>query len=367
MAGDIIQEVSGKYVPPVALSEKAYVKDMEQYKEMYKRSIEDREGFWSEKAEEFLTWNQKWDKVVEDDFVNGKIEWFKNGKLNASYNCLDRHLETRGDQPAIIWEGNEPTEDRTYTYKQVYDEVNHLANVLKKHGVKKGDRVTLYMPMVPELAFATLACSRIGAPHSVIFGGFSADSIKDRVQDAKSNYIITSDGAYRGKKKIPMKATVDTAVKECPTVEKVLVLKRTGVDVGMKAGRDFWYHEEMAAPDVQAKCEPEIMDAEDPLFLLYTSGSTGKPKGVLHTTGGYLLWTAFTHKYVFDYKEGDVFWCTADIGWVTGHSYIVYGPLINGATTVMFEGVPSYPDFSRFWAVVDKWKVNSFYTAPTAI
>ncbi|MDG6221512.1 MAG: AMP-binding protein, partial [Candidatus Thermoplasmatota archaeon] len=367
MTREILQERNGKYPPPAGLSNGAYIKSFDEYKRMYERSVKDREAFWGEKAEEFLTWSKKWDKVVDEDLVNGKIEWFKNGKLNVSYNCLDRHLEKRGDQTAIIWEGNEPTEDRVITYRQLWEQVNHFANVLKKRGVKKGDRVTLYMPMVPELPIAMLACARIGAPHSIVFGGFSSDSLRDRVQDAESTIMITSDGLFRGKKSVPLKAAADEAAKQCPTLKTMIVLKRTGQPIEMEEGRDFWWHEEMADPAVQAECKPEEMDAEDPLFLLYTSGSTGKPKGVLHTSAGYLLFAAMTQKYVFDYHEGDVFWCTADIGWVTGHSYIVYGPLANGAITLMFEGVPSYPDFGRFWAVIDKWKVNQFYTAPTAI
>ncbi|MCD6462027.1 MAG: acetate--CoA ligase [Thermoplasmata archaeon] len=358
----------GVFPPPEEIRKRAYINSLEQYREMYERSLNDPEGFWGELAEEFLDWYQKWDKVMEYDFHEAKIAWFKGGKLNVSYNCLDRHLKKgRKDKIALIWEGNEPGEDKTFTYEQLYWEVNRFANVLKKHGVKKGDRVTIYLPMIPELPIAMLACARIGAVHSIVFGGFSADSLRDRILDAQATVLITSDGAYRGKKTIPMKKNADLAVEQTPTIEHVFVVKRTGTEIDWKEGRDHWWHEEMTAEDVNKECPPEVMDAEDPLFILYTSGSTGKPKGVLHTTGGYLLYTAVTHKYIFDYHEEDIYWCTADIGWVTGHSYIVYGPLANGATSVMFEGVPSYPDFSRFWQVVDKWKVNVFYTAPTAI
>ncbi len=356
------------FSPPEWIKEMAHINSMEQYREMYKRSLEDPEGFWAEMAEKFLDWYQKWDKVLEWNFEEPKIVWFKNAKLNVSYNCLDRHIKNgRKDQIALIWEGNEPGEDKTYTYEQLYWEVNKFANVLKKYGVKKGDRVSIYLPMIPELAIAMLACARIGAIHSVVFGGFSAESLRDRINDAGAKVLITSDGAFRGKKVIPMKANADAALEEAPSVEHVFVVKRTNTEVAWKEGRDHWWHEEMAKEDVNKECPPEVMDAEDPLFILYTSGSTGKPKGVLHTTGGYLLYAAMTHKYVFDYHDGDIYWCTADIGWITGHSYIVYGPLANGATTVMFEGVPSYPDYSRFWAIVEKWKVNIFYTAPTAI
>ncbi len=365
-------DASKKFEAPAEFKERAHVKSMEEYEEMYKRSIEDPEGFWGEIAEQF-EWYQKWDKVLDYNFDlnkgNIKIEWFKGAKTNITVNCLDRHLDTRGDQPAIIWEGNEPGEDRVLTYKELYTEVNKFANVLKSKGVKKGDRVSIYMPMIPELPIAMLACARIGAIHSIVFGGFSAEALADRILDAKCEMVITVDGAYRGKKAIPMKATVDASIELCKEqgheVKNVIVYKRTGADVPMTEGRDFWWDELMK--DAADFCEPEKMDAEDPLFILYTSGSTGKPKGVLHTTGGYMVYTSYTHKMVFDYHDGDVYWCTADIGWVTGHSYIIYGPLANGAKTVMFEGIPNYPDPGRFWAVVDKYKVNQFYTAPTAI
>ncbi|HKI96863.1 MAG TPA: acetate--CoA ligase [bacterium] len=337
------------------------------YQKLYKESVEDPEGFWGRMAER-ITWFKKWDKVLEHDFKEGKHAWFLGGKLNASYNCLDRHLDgPLRDQPALIWEGDDPNQSRTYTYAQLHKEVCRFANVLKKHGVKKGDRVTVYLPMVIELPVAMLACARIGAIHSVIFGGFSADSIADRIHDAESDFMITADEGVRGNRKIPLKAIADDAMNKAPVIRTCMVVKRTGGDVAMKAGRDVWWHEEMAAADISDDCPAEPMDAEDPLFILYTSGSTGKPKGVLHTTGGYMVYTALSHQHVFDYQKGDVYWCTADIGWITGHSYILYGPLANGAISVMFEGVPNYPDAGRFWDVCDKHKVNIFYTAPTAI
>ena len=335
------------------------------YKADYQRSIEDSEGFWAEKAEQFLTWSKKWDTTLEYDFPKGEIKWFEGGKLNVSVNCLDRHLEKRGDQPAIIWESDDPSVDKTYTYRELHSEVCRFANGLKSLGVNKGDRVCIYMPMVAEAAIAMLACARIGAVHSVVFGGFSADALKDRLIDSKTKLLIVTDESVRGGKTVPLKANADSAVALAPLVEHMLVVKRSGGDVSWTPGRDVWYHE--LAKTVSDDCPAEEMDAEDPLFILYTSGSTGKPKGVVHTTGGYLLQAAMTHKYVFDYHEGDVYWCTADVGWVTGHSYIVYGPLANGAQTLMFEGVPTYPDASRFWQVVEKHKVNIFYTAPTAI
>ena len=337
----------------------------DQYLEMYKRSIDDPEGFWAEQATEFLTWFKPWDKVLDWDFTKGHIEWFKGGTLNVSYNCLDRHLDKRGDQVAIIWEGDSPNEDKKLTYKQLHTEVCKFANVMKSLGVGKGDRVCIYMPMIPETAVVMLACTRIGAVHSIVFGGFSPDSLKDRIIDAEAKLVVTSDEGLRGGRQVPMKANADKALLSTPSVEKMVVVKRTGGKVTWAEGRDVWYEELMAK--ASADCPAEPMDAEDPLFILYTSGSTGKPKGVLHTTGGYLLHTAITHKYIFDYHDGDIYWCTADVGWVTGHSYIVYGPLANGATSIMFEGVPTYPDASRFWQVVDKHEVNIFYTAPTAI
>ena len=351
---------------PEELKKTAYIKGVEEYNEIYKKSIEDPERFWAEKAED-LHWFKKWDKVQDCDFKDARIEWFKGGKLNVSYNCLDRHLKTRKDKAAIIWEGEPEGESKVYTYQLLLDEVCKFANVLKKKGVKKGDRVTIYMPMVPELAIAMLACTRIGAIHSIVFGGFSAEALRDRIQDCESSIIITTDGSYRAGRVIGLKKNVDQALEECPTIKTSIVYNRVNSDISMKEGRDVWWHEEMAASDISTQCEPEEMDAEDPLFILYTSGSTGKPKGVLHTTGGYILYVYQTFKWVFDYKEEDTFWCTADIGWVTGHSYIVYGPLANGASSVMFEGVPSYPKYDRFWEIVEKYKVNQFYTAPTAI
>ena len=349
-------------------SKHGYIKNMEQYQAMYKESIENPDKFWAEAAEEFVEWFKKWDKVQEHDFPNAKIQWFIGGKLNVAYNCLDRHIKTwRKNKAAIIWEGDSPNESRTLTYLDLYNEVCKFANVLRKLGVKKGDRVTIYLPMIPELPIAMLACARIGAIHSVVFGGFSAESLRDRIKDCKAKLLVVSDGSFRGQKITPLKENADEALKECPTVEKVIVVKRTNNEINMVDGRDFWYHEEMNAPDIKPVCEPEWMDAEDPLFILYTSGSTGKPKGVLHTTGGYLVYVAMTTKYIFDIKEEETFWCTADIGWVTGHSYIVYGPLCNGFTSVQFEGVPSYPAYDRFWAIVEKYKVDKFYTAPTAI
>ena len=353
---------------PKELAEKAHISSMAQYEEMYKRSIEDPKGFWGEMADENLDFYKKWDTVLDYDFNDVRIEWFKGAKLNVSYNCLDRHLKAgRKDKPALIWQG-EPVDDaRTYTYQDLYNEVNKFANVLKKKGIKKGDRIAIYLPMIPELPIAMLACCRIGAVHSIIFGGFSAEALRDRIQNCEAKILITSDGSLRNGKTIPLKGNADSALEQCPSIETSIVVNRTNSDIAMKDGRDVLWHEEMAASDIEAYCEPEQMDAEDPLFILYTSGSTGKPKGVLHTTAGYLLYTNVTLKYVFDLKEKDIFWCTADIGWVTGHSYIVYGPLSNGASSVMFEGVPSYPDYSRFWDIVEKYKVNQFYTAPTAI
>jgi acetyl-CoA synthetase len=362
-----MMEETRKFPPSKEFSEKAYIKSLEEYKKLFARSIKDPEGFWAEQAEN-LEWFKKWDKVLDYSFGdNLHIKWFQGGKLNVTVNCLDRHLKTRRkDKAALIWE-SEPGESRTYTYEQLHAEVCKFANVLKKRGVKKGDRVTIYMPMIPELPIAMMACARIGAVHSIVFGGFSADSLKDRILDADATVLITTDASYRGGKVIGLKNNADAALESCPMVKTAIIYNRTGAKVNMKPGRDFWWHEEMAAADIKPVCPPEMMDAEDPLFILYTSGSTGKPKGVLHTVAGYLLYVMTTFKWIFDYREEDIFWCTADIGWVTGHSYIVYGPLAAGATSVMFEGVPNYPQPDRFWATVEKFKVNIFYTAPTAL
>lgn len=349
---------------PDAFAASAHI-TLEQYQAMYQQSVEDPDAFWAQQANQFLTWEQPWDRVCEYDLRKGDARWFEGGKLNVTVNCIDRHLETRGDQVAIIWEGDEPSDDKKVTYRELHVQVCRLANVLKARGVKKGDRVCIYMPMVVEAAYAMLACARIGAVHSVVFGGFSPDALKDRILDSDCQTLITADEGVRGGKKIPLKANADKALASCPNVQTCLVVQRTGGDISWTEGRDIWYHEAVAT--AEDTCAPEIMDAEDPLFILYTSGSTGKPKGVLHTTAGYLLQAAITHKYVFDYQEGDIYWCTADVGWVTGHTYIVYGPLANGGITLMFEGVPTYPTASRFWEVVDKHQVNTFYTAPTAI
>ncbi|WAK00747.1 acetate--CoA ligase [Methylobacter sp. YRD-M1] len=337
----------------------------ETYKSLYQRSIDDPEAFWAEQAELFLDWSKRWDTVMAYDFPKGHIRWFEDGKLNVSINCLDRHLATRGDQVAIIWEGDNPAHDKKVTYRELYEQVCKFANVLKAQGVKKGDRVCIYLPMIAEAAVVMLACTRIGAVHSIVFGGFSADALKDRIVDADCRYLVCADESNRGGKTAPLKVNVDKAAANCPRLEKVIVIKNTGADIDWHAYRDIWYHEVMA--EASTDCPAEAMDAEDPLFILYTSGSTGKPKGVLHTTGGYLLYAAMTHKYIFDYHDGDIYWCTADIGWVTGHSYSIYGPLCNGATTLLFEGVPTYPEADRFWRIVDKHRVNIFYTAPTAI
>ncbi len=335
------------------------------YQRLYRQSIDDPDTFWAEQARRFIDWSAPWSQVHQADLKTGEATWFKGSTLNVSHNCIDRHLADRADQIAIIWEGDDPSESAEITYKKLHHHVARLANVLKRRGVKKGDRVCLYMPMIPEAAYAMLACARIGAVHSVVFGGFSPDALRDRILDADCRTVITADEGVRGGKYIPLKANVDKALQSCPDVSTVVVVERTQGEVDWVKGRDIWYHE--AIHGVGDDCPPEPMDAEDPLFILYTSGSTGKPKGVLHTTGGYLLQAAMTHKYVFDYRDGEVFWCTADVGWVTGHSYIVYGPLANGATTLMFEGVPNYPDTSRFWKVIDKHNVNIFYTAPTAL
>jgi len=339
--------------------------DIEQYQAMYQQSINSPDEFWAEQAGKLLHWHKPWKKVVESDFATAKTSWFSGAQLNASYNCIDRHLDRRGNQTAIIWEGDEPDQDKHITFRELHEHVCRLANALKARGVEKGDRVCIYMPMVPEAAYAMLACARIGAIHSVVFGGFSPESIKDRILDSDCRCVITADEGVRGGRIIPLKANVDEALENCPNVNTVFVVRRTHADVPWNEERDVCYVK--ATENASKDCEPEMMDAEDPLFILYTSGSTGKPKGVLHTTAGYLLGAAITHKFVFDYHEGDVYWCTADVGWVTGHSYIVYGPLANGAITLMFEGIPTYPDASRFWQVVDKHKVNIFYTAPTAI
>ncbi|MEW7972178.1 MAG: acetate--CoA ligase [Candidatus Thiodiazotropha endolucinida] len=354
------------YPVPADFAAQANINDA-QYQEMYRQSISDPEGFWGEQAEQYVTWFKKWDKVVDWSFGKDDlhIEWFKGATLNVAYNCLDRHLESRGDQVAIIWEGDNPDEDRKITYRELHDEVCKFANVLKSRGVKKGDRVSLYLPMIPEAAVAMLACTRIGAVHSIVFGGFSPDALRDRILDSDCQVVITADQSMRGGKRVPLKANADKAIAQCPNVHTCLVVKRGGDPVEWNEDRDVWYHEAMSGASTD--CPAEEMAADDPLFILYTSGSTGKPKGVLHTTGGYLLQAAMTHKLVFDYKDGEVYWCTADVGWVTGHTYIVYGPLTNGAISVMFEGIPTYPDISRFWQVCDKHNVATFYTAPTAI
>jgi acetyl-CoA synthetase len=353
------------YPVPAAWKKRAYLNDAD-YKKMYAASIKDPDKFWAKEAKR-IHWMKPFKKVKNATFDPGQvsIKWFEDGKTNAAYNCIDRHLKKRGKQVAIIWEGDDPKDDKKITYKELHAEVCRFANVLKKRGVKKGDRVTIYLPMIPEATYAMLACARIGAVHSVVFGGFSPDSLAGRIEDCKSGVLITADEGVRGGRKIPLKANSDAAADKAGGVTTMIVVRRTGAAVNMKAGRDVYYDE--IAKTVKADCPCEKMGAEDPLFILYTSGSTGKPKGVLHTTGGYLVYTSITHQYVFDYHERDIYWCTADVGWVTGHSYIVYGPLSNGATTLMFEGVPNYPTMSRFWDVVDKHKVNTFYTAPTAI
>ncbi len=340
--------------------------DQATYQQMYRASVEDPEGFWAEQGKR-IDWIKPYTEIrdVSYDAADLHIRWYYDGTLNASVNCIDRHLDKRGDQVAIIWEGDEPTDDKKITYRELHAAVCRFANVLKARGIKKGDRVTIYMPMIPEAAYAMLACTRIGAVHSVVFGGFSPDALAGRILDCDSNCVITADEGIRGGRTIPLKANTDEALAQCPGVETVVVVRRTGGDIAMREGRDIWYHE--AAANVSDDCPAEEMAAEDPMFILYTSGSTGKPKGVLHTTGGYMVYTSMTHDYVFDYQDGEIYWCTADVGWVTGHSYIVYGPLSNGATTLMFEGVPNYPDNSRFWQVCDKHQVNIFYTAPTAL
>ena len=334
------------------------------YLEMYEASISEPDKFWAEQAEKFLTWDASWSEICSENFLTGDAKWFLDGKLNVSTNCIDRHLTDNREKIAIIWEGDSPEDSKHISYEELYSEVCKLGNLLRARGVKKGDRVCIYMPMVPEAAYAMLACTRIGAIHSVVFGGFSPEALKDRILDSNCEVVISANEGIRGGKSIPLKRNVDLALTDCPSVHTCLFVKRTSKNVDWLEGRDIWYEQ---VNNYDASCEPEIMDSEDPLFILYTSGSTGKPKGVMHTTGGYLLMAAMTHKYTFDYKDGDIYWCTADVGWVTGHSYIVYGPLCNGGTTLMFEGVPTYPDASRFWQVIDKHRVNQFYTAPTAI
>ncbi len=363
--------VRERFPVPETIRKQAYISGREAYDKLYRRSLQEPDAFWGEVAKEYITWFKEWDKVEDYNFDVRKgpisVKYFNGAKLNVSYNCLDRHLQSRGDKVALYWEGNDPAESRAITYKELHGEVCRFANVLKHLGVKKGDRVCFYLPMIPELAIGMLACTRIGAIHSIVFGGFSADALRGRIQDSAAKILVTCDGTFRGAKAVAQKLNADEALLACPSVEKMIVVRRVGaaIECALQPVRDLWWHEEMAKVD--DKCEAEWMDAEDPLFILYTSGSTGKPKGVMHTTGGYLVYTAYTHKIIFDYHEEDIYWCTADIGWVTGHSYIVYGPLANGATSLMFEGVPGYPTFSRFWQIVEKYKVNIFYTAPTAI
>ena len=355
-----------KFDPPDQIRDRAFIKSLDDYRELYRKSVEDPEGFWAEQAEQRLDWMKPWDKVLEWEYETPSIQWFLGGKLNVSVNCLDRHVDAgRGDDAALIWEGNDPKDSASISYAALLKRVCRFANALKDLGVKKGDRVCIYLPMVFELPIAMLACARIGAVHNIVFGGFSADSLRQRILDSNCEIVITADEGVRGPKAIPLKGITDEAIEGVDCVRHCVVVRRTGAEVPMRDGRDvYWEGLEEKASDT---CEPEVMDAEDPLFILYTSGSTGKPKGVLHTTGGYLLYASMTHEYVFDYHPGDMYWCTADIGWVTGHSYIVYGPLANGAVSILFEGVPNYPDFGRFWDVVDRHKVNIFYTAPTAI
>ncbi len=356
--------MSSVYPVPESVRRSAHI-DKETYESLYQQSISDPDTFWAEQAQTFLHWQQSWSTVREYDFHKGEARWFADAKLNVSENCIDRHLSERADQTAIIWEGDNPEDDQHITYAQLHEAVCRLANGLKARGVNKGDRVCIYMPMIPEAAYAMLACARIGAVHSIVFGGFSPDALSGRILDSDCQVVITADEGVRGGRVVPLKANTDKALENCPNVHTCLVVNRTGGDIDWTEGRDIWYEE--ITTEASTDCPPESMDAEDPLFILYTSGSTGKPKGVLHTTGGYLLQAAMTHKYVFDYQDGEVYWCTADVGWVTGHSYIVYGPLANGAITLMFEGVPTYPDASRCWQVVDKHKVASFYTSPTSI
>ncbi len=349
---------------PDAVRQRAHLND-DAYQRLYRQSIEEPERFWSEQARTFLHWFKPWDRVHRSDMQSGHAAWFEGGQLNVAYNCIDRHLPERAEQTAILWEGDDPSESAQITYRKLHHHVCRLANVMKSRGVGKGDRVCIYMPMIPETAYAMLACARIGAVHTVVFGGFSPDALRDRINDADCSLVITADEGVRGGKYVPLKENVDKALERCPQVGSVIVVQRTEAPIAWVEGRDLWYHE--ALHGIDPHCDPEPMDAEDPLFILYTSGSTGKPKGVLHTTGGYLLQASMTHRYVFDYHDGDIHWCTADVGWITGHSYVVYGPLANGATTLMFEGIPTYPDASRLWRIVDKHQVNIFYTAPTAI
>ena len=356
--------MSDIYPVPANIAERCLISSAT-YKEMYQHSVTDSDGFWAEQAKVFLDWQKLWHTVSQADLLNGNIEWFSGGQLNVSVNCIDRHLPQRADQTAIIWEGDEPNNDAHISYQQLSDNVCQLANGLRERGVKKGDRVCIYMPMIPEAAYAMLACARIGAIHSVVFGGFSPQSLKDRILDSDCQTLITADEGLRGGKSVALKENAEKALESCPNVHTVITVRKTGADVPWQAGRDIWYDELTSTQSTNA--EPATMEAEDPLFILYTSGSTGKPKGVQHSSGGYLLHAAMTHKYVFDYQDGDIYWCTADVGWITGHSYIVYGPLANGATTLMFEGIPTYPDASRCWEIIDKHQVNIFYTAPTAL
>ncbi|MBF0565090.1 MAG: acetate--CoA ligase [Nitrospirae bacterium] len=368
---DVLMEEKRVFPPDPEVSSKAHIKSIAEYESIYKKSIEDPEGFWSEMAEKKLHWFKKWDSVLDYDFEKPYVKWFEGGKLNVSYNCLDRHVKSPlRNKAAIIWESNFGILNKTYTYQQLYYEVNRFSNVLKKLGVSKGDRVMIYLPMIPEIAIAMLACTRIGAIHSVVFGGFSAQALKDRILDCGAKIVITADFGARGGKLVPLKANADEAVEHCPSVEKVIIVRahmESSNTVSAIGGRDFWWHDLMNDPTLSSFCEPEWMDAEDPLFILYTSGSTGKPKGVLHTTAGYLLYTALSFEWIFDYHAEDTFFCTADVGWITGHSYIVYGPLCSGATSILFEGIPNYPTPARFWNIVEKYGVNIFYTAPTAI
>ncbi len=353
-----------QYNVPISFIKKAYINEA-RYQKMYRQSVDQTEIFWGEYAKEFISWHTPFEFVKSGGFEKVDMRWFVGGKLNASYNCLDRHLKNNGEKTAIIWEGDRPHETKKISYQELHNSVCRFANTLKSLDVKKGDRICIYLPMIPEVAVAMLACARIGAIHMVVFGGFSSDSLKTRILDVDCKLVITADEGIRGGKIVSLKKNVDDALQHCPNVKKVIVVKRTGNPIQWQKKRDVWYHESIATMSVH--CEPEVMDSEDPLFILHTSGSTGKPKGILHTTGGYLVYVAMTHKYIFDYHEEDIFWCTADVGWITGHSYIIYGPLANAATTVMFEGVPHYPSFSRYWEIVDKHKVSIFYTAPTAI